>query len=173
MASVGPVGLMICEPSVYQKDTPLFPGALRPRSAGGWGEAEMARSWSPYLWEPCRALVVTAWPSKSSSRNLWWECGPKSPLAPLPHQIATMLSVQEGEGPCPLCASFGSLAFRYKELPAQGVQDGKITHWESGVLPSQPLWSLLTSGKSPPPSGPQFLCLMEALLGLFRPWHPR
>lgn len=105
--------------------------------------------------------MVTAWPSKSSSRNLGWECGPKSPLAPLPHQIAAMLSVQEGEGPCPLCASFGSLAFRCKDLPAQGVQDGKIMHWESGVLPSRPLLSLLTSGKSPPLSGPQFLCLSD------------
>ena len=47
MASVGPLGLMICELSVYQKDTPLFPGALRPRPAGGWGEAEMGKVLKP------------------------------------------------------------------------------------------------------------------------------
>lgn len=114
--------------------------------------------------------MVTAWPSKSSSRNLGWECGLKSPLAPLPHQIATMRSVQEGEGQCPLCASFGSLAFRYKDLPAQGVQDGKTLHWESEVLPYRPLLSLLTSGK-PLHSLGLSVCArpMEALLGLFRP----
>lgn len=82
-----------------------------------------------------------------------------------------MLSVQEGEGQCPLCASFGSLAFRYKDLPVQGVQEGKIMHWESGVLPSRPLLSLLTSGASPLHSlGLSFCaCLMEARLGLFKP----
>lgn len=114
--------------------------------------------------------MVTAWPSKSSSRNPGWECGLKSPLAPLPPQIATVLSVQEGEGECPLCASFGSLAFRYKDRPAQGVQDAKTLQWESGVLPSRPLLSLLTSGKPLHSLGLSFCaCPMEALLGLFRP----
>ena len=113
--------------------------------------------------------MVTAWPSKSSSRNPGWEGGLKSPLAPLPPQIATVLSVQGG-GECPLCASFGSLTFRYKDRPAQGVQDAKTLHWEPRVLPSRPLLSLLTSGKPLHSLGLSFCaCPMEALLGLFRP----
>ena len=114
--------------------------------------------------------MVTAWPSKSSSRNPGWEGGLKSPLAPLPPQIATVLSVQEGKGECPLCASFDSLAFRYKVRPAQGVQDAKTLHWEPRVLPSRPLLSLLTSGKPLHSLGLSFCaCPMEALLELFRP----
>lgn len=49
MASEGPGVLMILEPSVHQKDTLLFPGALRPRPAGGWGEAEAGRVLKPLL----------------------------------------------------------------------------------------------------------------------------
>lgn len=50
---------------------------------------------------------------------------------------------------------------KYKDLPAQGVQGGRILSRGSGVLLT--FLSLLTLGKSPLFSRPQFSCLYNEL----------
>lgn len=98
---------------------------------------------------------------------------PEVPTGPSPHQIATMLVSRKGRDEEVSCVPLlvPTSLWRYKDLPVQGVQEGKIMHWESGVLPSWPLLSLLTSGKSLHSLGGSSFCacLMEALLGLFKP----